>query len=195
MPPAGKGSGKEPRDGMTAERWAEAALDLIAREGVAALAVEPLARDLGVTKGSFYWHFANRDALLAAALERWEQRETEQVIERVRAEPDPRRRIERLFHEVVGDRRTAPLYLGLSAASADPRVGTVVRRVTERRLAFLEECFLALGLDAGEARDRALMACSLYLGFLQLRRDTRRALPKRDEMQAFVDRALRVFVP
>lgn len=50
-----------------------------------------------MTKGSFYWHFANREALLAAVLERWEQRETEQVIERVRAEPDPRRRIERLF--------------------------------------------------------------------------------------------------
>src|SRR3546814_7480606 len=57
---------------LSAEDWAQAALDLIAEHGVAAVAVEPLARRLGVTKGSFYWHFQSRDALLQAALARWE---------------------------------------------------------------------------------------------------------------------------
>ena len=57
---------------LTADDWAQAALDLIAEQGVAAVAVEPLARRLRVTKGSFYWHFPSRDALLQAALERWE---------------------------------------------------------------------------------------------------------------------------
>ena len=45
---------------LTAEDWARAALEAIAEDGVTAVAVEPLARSLGVTKGSFYWHFANR---------------------------------------------------------------------------------------------------------------------------------------
>ena len=67
-------SAGEPRAGrnsrLSAEDWAQAALDLIAEQGVGAVAVEPLARRLGVTKGSFYWHFPSRDALLQAALER-----------------------------------------------------------------------------------------------------------------------------
>ena len=57
---------------LSRERWASEALKAMARGGVAAVAVEPLARALGVTKGSFYWHFKNRDALIAAALERLE---------------------------------------------------------------------------------------------------------------------------
>ena len=48
---------KERNGRLSAEDWAQAALDLIAEQGVAAVAVEPLARRLGVTKGSFYWHF------------------------------------------------------------------------------------------------------------------------------------------
>ena len=57
---------------MDREQWAEAALGAIATGGIKAVAVEPLAARLGVTKGSFYWHFADRRALIDAALERWE---------------------------------------------------------------------------------------------------------------------------
>ena len=64
---------------LSADDWAQAALDLIAEQGVSAVAVEPLARRLGVTKGSFYWHFPSRDALLQAALERWEAVEQESI--------------------------------------------------------------------------------------------------------------------
>ena len=70
---------------LSAEDWAQAALDLIAEQGVAAVAVEPLARRLGVTKGSFYWHFPSRDALLSAALERWEAVEQETVFGQLEA--------------------------------------------------------------------------------------------------------------
>jgi AcrR family transcriptional regulator len=64
---------KTERTRLSAEDWEDAALNLIAEQGVGALAVEALARQLGVTKGSFYWHFRTREALLQAALERWEQ--------------------------------------------------------------------------------------------------------------------------
>ena len=59
---------KADRNNLTAERWAEAALDAMAQGGLNAVAVEPIARQLGVTKGSFYWHFTNRGSLVAAAL-------------------------------------------------------------------------------------------------------------------------------
>ena len=183
------------KSNLSAETWAEAALDAIARDGVSAVSVEPLAKALGVTKGSFYWHFPNRDALLAAALELWERRETQEVLERVRREEDPRRRIEILFREVSGDRRTSPLYLALSAASSDPKIGAAVRRVAERRLGFMTECFAALGLADDEARRRALMAYAMYLGMLQLQRDGRFALPSAGEFQRFVDEVVAVLAP
>jgi AcrR family transcriptional regulator len=180
---------------LSAERWSEAALDVIARDGVAGVAVEPLAKELGVTKGSFYWHFPNREALLEAALKLWERRETEEVVDQLRQEEDPRRRIEVLFREVAGDGRTSPLYLALSAASGDPKIGAAVRRVAEHRLAFLGECFAALGMGEDESRRRALMAYSIYLGMLQLQRDARHALPRPAEVQRFVDEAVSLLLP
>ena len=52
---------------LSADDWAREALEQIAETGVSSVAVEPLARRLGVTKGSFYWHFPSREALLQAA--------------------------------------------------------------------------------------------------------------------------------
>ena len=82
---------------LSADDWAQAALDLVAEQGVSAVAVEPLARRLGVTKGSFYWHFPSRDALLQAALERWEANEQESVFGSLEAVPDPAERLRALF--------------------------------------------------------------------------------------------------
>jgi len=63
-----------PRQNLTADDWAAAALEAMASSGIEAVAVEPLARSLGVTKGSFYWHFPNREALMRRALELWSVR-------------------------------------------------------------------------------------------------------------------------
>ena len=93
---ARKGSGKE-RLGeptLTASDWAEAALHLIAEKGLRALTVGALATRLGVTKGSFYWHFHSRAELLAAALARWEQRATTDAMRGLDAVTDDRRRLE-----------------------------------------------------------------------------------------------------
>ncbi|NLB15124.1 MAG: TetR/AcrR family transcriptional regulator, partial [Gammaproteobacteria bacterium] len=95
---------------LSANDWAQAALDLIAEEGVHAVAVEPLARRLGVTKGSFYWHFPSRDALLRAALERWEQVELDEVFARLEAVVDPRERMRELFLRVAHEVRSHIIY-------------------------------------------------------------------------------------
>ena len=71
------------RTRLSAEDWERGALDLIAAQGLAAVAVEALARQLGVTKGSFYWHFPTRDALIKAALKRWESQDTEALFAQV----------------------------------------------------------------------------------------------------------------
>ena len=118
---------------LSAEAWAQAALDVIAEQGVAAVAVEPLARRLGVTKGSFYWHFPSRDALLQAALERWEQVEQETVFGSVEQVPDPRERLRALFLVVAHQAKLHIIYSELLKALDHPTVpaSSAVRSVSD----------------------------------------------------------------
>jgi AcrR family transcriptional regulator len=163
---------------LAAEDWEAAALDAIAAGGVEAVAIEPLAERLGVTKGSGYWHFASRDDLLRRALERWEQRDTEGVIAALEPIADPRRRLEELFRRAMRFPAGPSLYTALFAAAAHPVVGPVLARVTARRIEYLRGCFGELGLPAEEAHHRALLAYATYVGLLHLGREAPGELPR-----------------
>ncbi|MEU4803288.1 helix-turn-helix domain-containing protein [Actinosynnema sp. NPDC023587] len=152
----------------TKDDWTAVALAALAEGGVAAVAVEPLAARLGATKGSAYWHFPNREALLRATLERWEREHTEAVIDLVEAEAAPRDRLRRLFGFVLEDARSSAVELALLAAKDDPAVAPVLLRVTDRRVDYLVELFEAIGFPADDARHRAVLAYSVYLGQAQL---------------------------
>ncbi|WP_018718967.1 TetR/AcrR family transcriptional regulator [Arhodomonas aquaeolei] len=183
------------RQTLTADDWAEAALDALAEDGVRAVAVEPLARRLGVTKGSFYWHFASRRMLLQAALALWERRETDEVLARAAEETDPRKRLARLFREADGSRRAGRLYLALANATDSPLITEVVRRVMAHRLAFLRECYAAMGADAETAAARAAMAYSMFLGMLQLRRDAPEAIPEGERFHEYMHLVGEALIP
>ncbi|MFJ5552313.1 TetR/AcrR family transcriptional regulator [Streptomyces sp. NPDC093225] len=155
---------------VTKDDWTMAALRALARGGVPAVAVDVLARELGVTRGSFYWHFANREALLVVALETWERHGTTDVIALVREQPDPLVRARALFAEALGSEEIAGLEPALAAQTAHPAVADVVTRVTRARLGFLEEVFSDLGFGPADARHRALAGYAAYLGWLELRR-------------------------
>lgn len=133
------GNGRNNR--LSADDWAQAALDLIAEQGVGAVAVEPLARRLGVTKGSFYWHFPSRDALLQAALERWELFEQEQVFGSLEDVPDPSARLRALFQLVAHEVKPHAIYSELLKALDHPAVRPVIDRVSQRRLDYLVASF------------------------------------------------------
>src|SRR5207302_8732387 len=105
--------------------------------GLDAAAVEPLARALGVTKGSFYWHFTSRDALLTAALARWEAQYTEGIIAVFGAVKSPRARLERLIMQVSMSEGAPRFHTALAAAAEHPVVRPVIARVTARRIEFL----------------------------------------------------------
>src|SRR5258706_16078070 len=127
---ARKGTGAKRLDEptLTAADWAEAALQLIAEAGLGALTVDALAARLGVTKGSFYWHFKGRSELLAAALGRWEQRATAEAITGLSAVTDPRQRLSLMLHAPTQAPRSRSLYAALAEASEDP----IVRRGLNR---------------------------------------------------------------
>jgi AcrR family transcriptional regulator len=158
----------EPRPRLSAADWEQGALDLIAELGVAAVAVEPLARRLGVTKGSFYWHFPTREALLKAALERWERHDEEEVLGQVEPIADPRERLRELYRRVSREMQSHVIYSALLRALDHPIVQPVMSRVSQKRIDFLTIAYRQSGMDKRAASHRARLAYSAYAGFLQL---------------------------
>lgn len=155
---------------LTSQDWTLAALRALAAGGVAAVRVDVIARDLGVTRGSFYWHFADRDALLKAALELWEEQLTTQVLDELDGVGDPAARLERLTRVVFSDERVPGLQPAIMAHADHPVVRPVLRRVTARRVDYLTGIYAELGLEPPAARRRAVIAYAMYLGWLDLRR-------------------------
>ncbi len=76
---------------LSAQDWVNQGLKTLAKSGFTALKADPLAKAMGVSRGSFYWHFADIGAYHAAILERWRDVATEQIIASVQAALDPER--------------------------------------------------------------------------------------------------------
>ena len=173
---------------LSKEDWVRAALFAIADGGTSKVAVEPLAVQLGATKGSFYWHFRNRDELIAEALEFWEREETDEVIETVSRIADPSERLRRLLAIAIGSEEgdaAGQADVGLLAAANDPVVGPVLRRVADKRLDFLEQCFREIGFTPAQSRHRARLAYSAFLGWFELRRVAPHRAPTGRERLAY----------
>lgn len=170
---------------LSAQDWVRAALRLIVREGVASVAVEPLARELGVTKGSFYWHFETRDGLVAAALQAWEEDQARDVVTRYEGIEDPRKRLRVMMAAAFEDQENGLLFAALSASSEDPRVHPVLTRASEQRLAFGIRSLQALGLPEEEARRKALFLYASYAGYFQLLRAMPEAVRRVSDLSAF----------
>lgn len=183
------------RPRLTAADWEGAALDLIAEQGVAAVAVEPLARRLGVTKGSFYWHFANRDALLEATLRRWEHADAEDLMAQVDRIVDPRERLVELFRRTSREMRSHVIYSALLKALDHPAVQPVMQRVSQRRIQYLAVAFRSLGMSRREAMDRGRLAYSAYVGFLQLMLQLRLQRMESAEFEGYVEHVARTLIP
>jgi AcrR family transcriptional regulator len=163
---------------LSRDDWADAALTAIAEGGLPAVAVEPLAARLGTTKGSFYWHFPNREALLEAALSRWQERHTTAVNAEVEAAAtDPVEQLRLLIRRVVEIAEQDSIGLALLSTADHPAVAAALARVTEQRIDFLTRLFSRMDFTPGAARQRALLAYSAYLGHAQLAHSTPRSLP------------------
>ena len=180
---------------LSAEDWALAALDVIAEQGLAAVAVEPLARRLGVTKGSFYWHFPSREALLVAALERWEVMEQETVFGQLEAVPEPRARLKALFQLVAHELNPHIIYSELLKALDHPVVQPVMGRVSGRRLDYLTASFRQAGMGRTDAQQRARLTYAAYVGFLQLSLQLQQPRLHHDEVEAYVDHVMATLIP
>lgn len=180
------------RQRLTADDWAAAALDAIGERGLGAVAVEPLAARLGTTKGSFYWHFTNRDALIEAALALWERRFTEATITMLAAEPDPRARLRTLLTRVTGGAGRGAAAANLLASADHELVAPVVRRVVQRRLDYTIELFQEIGFPSAVAVQRAMLGYAAYVGHDELATRLPGVLPLSSDSQlaGYIDSVL-----
>lgn|SRR5574337_214248 len=181
---------------LSATDWEHGALDMIAELGVAGLAIEALARRLGVTKGSFYWHFKNREALLSAALQRWESDDTHELERHIGAVGDnPRERLGALFRWVSGEIQPHRVYAALLQALDHPLVKPMMMRVSQRRMDLLEVAFRQAGLAAEDARHRARLTYAAYVGFLQLNVALELPHLSHEQYDAYVEHVIEALVP
>lgn len=182
---------------VTKDEWIKGSFCALKEAGEGAIAVEPLARRLGVSKGSFYWHFSNLADLKAQMIGHWETAATQNVIAEVDGlKANPLAQLERLLNIAISD-RDAP-YGGPTTEAAirvwathDKSVAATCDRVEEARQAYLEHIICASGLGAKDAKDWARLVLFAYQGSAYASAEARRNLVDHllSEIRAAIERA------
>jgi AcrR family transcriptional regulator len=162
MSTAGQASARASR--LHQEDWLRHALEALRLKGVSGLRVEPLARSLGVTTGSFYWHFSDRRDLLDRVLAHWTETMMRGLAERMICEDEAEVQLRRLLEDVVSDDRSRYEIPIRSWASFDAAANRAVRKVDECRLAYVTGLFLRLGFSEEQAQLRANLLIFYEIG-------------------------------
>lgn len=172
-----------------------ATLDVIAHQGVGAVAVEPLAKALGVTKGSFYWHFANRQDLIESALKRWRTDDQTLIKERIFSNDNPHDRLKAWFFLSAEPSHSHLVYATLLADRQHGFVAKVLKEVTLERLSYLQQAYQEIGMDEADAKQQALLAYSVYVGYLHMAKTLHGKLKDSDNIQNYIHYVSKQLMP
>jgi AcrR family transcriptional regulator len=151
---------------LSAQDWVNQGLKTLAKSGFTALKAEPLAKAMGVSRGSFYWHFADISAFQAAILKTWREIAAEAIIAGVEAASGDEDPLAVLLRRVFGERLTIESAVR-TWASVDPAARAAVQAIDRRRLGYIEGLMIKSGLPADTARARAQILYWAFLGFAQ----------------------------
>lgn len=181
------------RTPLTPETWIEAATTVLVDQGIDHVRVDVLAGELGVTRGSFYWHFRDREDLLRRVLQAWSERTTEQLTRRLEsARTDPREQLRDVISLPFRGRaaaRAARIELAIRAwARRDEMARQAVDAADAARIAYHETIFAALGFAGDEARQRGFLLYSCEVAESLLHRQGSAA--QRHARAAFVERLM-----
>jgi AcrR family transcriptional regulator len=151
-----------PRVTLTPQAWVDAATAVLVDEGIDHVRVDVLAQQLKVTRGSFYWHFRDREDLLRRVLRHWSEQTTEQLTRRLAsARTDPREQLQDVISLPFRGRaaaRAARIELAIRAwARRDPMAQQALDEADAARLAYHQQIFQALGFASEEARSRGFL--------------------------------------
>jgi AcrR family transcriptional regulator len=151
-------------DQLSAKDWLDQGLKALAQHGVTALKAEPLAKAMGVSRGSFYWHFADVEAFHAAILKHWHEVAVERIIADVEAAAGNDNPLQLLLRRVFGERLALENAVR-SWATVDPAARAAVQAIDRRRLSYVENLLRTAGLSTEMARARAQILYWAFLGF------------------------------
>ena len=148
--------------------WIDFAMTVLAEDGVDGLRVEVLARKLGVTKGSFYWHFKDRQALLNATVATWRDARVQEVEQQVAIPADEAHaQIRRILDQYATQPNQQRMRTELALrdwARRDILVATAVESVDQARLQNAVCLFSLAGYPSEEAHARALLMFTHVFG-------------------------------
>lgn len=159
---------KPPRLQLDRDAWIQAALDTLADEGVTGVRVEVLAKRLHVTKGSFYWHFKDRQDLLSGVLETWKDGRIRDIVKQTKPMADDG--AAQIFHVIdvySASRNRKGILIELAMrewARRDPAAALIVEEVDAWRLRCARELFLASGMPMHEASTRSMLLYAYVFG-------------------------------
>lgn len=162
----------EPRSSLGRRDWIDEARRLLVEKGVAEIKIDALARRMSVTRGSFYWHFAGREDLLAALLDDWRERAVAPFAQSAAGKEEaPAARVLAYFRVWLDPERFDP---DLDSAMRDwartsSEVDRAVRAVDAARLGWLGQLFAELGFPQPEAEVRARIVYYHQVGYYALR--------------------------
>jgi len=150
-------------DRLTAQDWIDFALTTLAHEGFNALKADVLARQLGVSRGSFYWHFGDLDTFHGRVIEHWRQSATEAIIADVERYNSAEERLDALArhgygHDVVLETRMR------AWADTNVEVARVLSEIDHRRREYIEQVLVEAGIAPSLAATRAQLLYWTYLG-------------------------------
>jgi AcrR family transcriptional regulator len=160
---------------LTREDWTHAASRRLIRQGIDAIRVEPLAAAMGVSRGSFYWHFKSRAELLDAILANWRENQTHRIVDRLRQDSKltPLERLSRLRMLPPRTRSSveaAALELAIRAwARRDKLARKIVEQVDAERIEFTAALLVDVGMPAAEAEQWARIGYAYTIGESLLR--------------------------
>ena len=167
-PSKARGRASRERTQLDPARWVDTAIDLLASEGVSGLRVEVLAKRCGVTKGSFYWHFKDRQALLDAVLLRWQEGRIRDIEKTTSVSPGKERDQLHFAIEVYGavrNRKGMAIELAVRDwARHDAHAARIVEAVDLYRLDCTRKLFVAAGMSDAEAKSRSLLLYACVFG-------------------------------
>jgi AcrR family transcriptional regulator len=144
--------------------WIEAAQQALGGGGPEAVRVEALAASLGVSKGGFYWHFKDRQALLDEMLDNWEKTMVGDVIATVESRPvEPKAKLQQLF-ELASTVDFAVELALRDWARRDREVAKRLRRIDSRRMEYLRSLFGQFCAEETDVEARSMLAFSLFIG-------------------------------